>query len=69
MIGGPPSVRFCDNPPCEAPAVKRVRVSVNAPGDEFRWYCYTCYEAYMVGRQHGRFITERKSNGKAVRSP
>lgn len=48
--------RYCDNPSCEAPAFQRVRVSVDRPGDEHRWYCYPCYEAYIVGVQHGRFM-------------
>ena len=50
---------FCENPTCEAEAVKKVKVSVNKPCDETRHYCYTCYEAYMVGCQHGRKCAER----------
>lgn len=46
--------RYCDNPLCEAEAVRTVSVSIKKPGDSTRHYCEACYEAYCVGVQHGR---------------
>jgi hypothetical protein len=46
---------FCDIDVCNAPAAETVVVSVNSPGDETRNFCYGCYQAYMIGVQHGRF--------------
>ena len=47
-------MKYCDNPTCDAEAVETVPVTVARPSDETRNYCYTCYEAYIVGCQHGR---------------
>jgi hypothetical protein len=54
--------KFCDNPLCETPAVRKVKVSVNAPNDEIRHYCATCLEAYSVGVQHGRMTSAGQTN-------
>jgi hypothetical protein len=51
-------MRFCDNEYCEAEAVETVKVSVNKPCDQTRQYCATCYQAYIVGCQHGRKCAE-----------
>lgn len=48
-------MKYCDTEGCEAEASEKVRVSVNKPHDETRNYCYTCYEVYLTGVQHGRF--------------
>lgn len=47
---------FCENPACESEATETVPVSVSKPSDETRHYCYPCYEAYIVGVQHGKMI-------------
>jgi hypothetical protein len=45
----------CDASCCINHAQYRVMVSKDRPHDGFRDYCPTCYEAYMVGVQHGRY--------------
>jgi hypothetical protein len=45
---------FCDNQFCENEAVKTVPVSVKRAGDSKRKFCGSCYEAYVIGVQHGR---------------
>lgn len=49
---------FCENEYCENEAFKEVPVSVNRAGDETRWFCAACENAYAIGVQHGMF-TER----------
>ena len=51
--------RFCDNPNCDNPAAKKVRVSVALPSDQVRSLCATCEEAYAWGVQHGVMISWR----------
>ena len=46
----------CDNPTCSRRAARQVPVSVNSLRDNYRNYCFACYEAYEVGVQHGRFV-------------
>ncbi len=48
------NTEFCDNQLCESEVVKIVRVSVRRSGDSKRKFCAACYEAYVVGVQHGR---------------
>jgi hypothetical protein len=45
--------QFCENPNCDNPAFKKVRVSVTLPSDQVRSLCATCEEAYSWGVQHG----------------
>jgi len=51
--------RFCENPNCDNPAAKKVRVSVALPSDQVRSLCATCEEAYSWGVQHGVMISWR----------
>lgn len=46
--------KYCDNEYCESEAVKTVLVSVRRAGDSKRRFCAACYEAYVIGVQHGR---------------
>jgi hypothetical protein len=52
---------FCDNQFCENEAVKTVPVSVRHAGDSKRKFCETCYEAYVIGVQHGRYSENPKA--------
>ncbi|MGA9453625.1 MAG: HEPN domain-containing protein [Verrucomicrobiia bacterium] len=45
---------YCDNYLCESEAIKTVPVSVEKAGDSERKFCAACYEAYVIGVQHGR---------------
>ena len=45
---------YCDNYLCESEATKTVPVSVRRAGDSERKFCEACYEAYVIGVQHGR---------------
>jgi hypothetical protein len=45
---------YCDNQFCESEAIKTVPVSVQRSGDSKRSFCGACYEAYVIGVQHGR---------------
>jgi len=47
---------FCDNPSCDNPGFKEVRVSVRKAGDETRTLCAPCEEAFTWGVQHGTFL-------------
>jgi len=49
-------VIYCQNDPCETPAVADVYVSETRTQDSTRCLCYTCYNAYATGVQHGRFF-------------
>ena len=52
--------KFCENTYCETEAVEEVPVSVNRSGDQKRYLCATCFEAYTWGVQHGRITYQRK---------
>ena len=45
---------FCDNQFCDSVAAKTVPVSVRRSKDSKRKFCEACYEAYVIGVQHGR---------------
>lgn len=45
---------YCDNQFCESEATKTVPVSVKRAADSKRHFCEACYEAYVIGVQHGR---------------
>ena len=61
---------FCDNVFCENEAVKTVPVSVKRPEDSGRKFCAACYEAYIIGVQHGRISENPKvySKSQSVRA-
>ena len=61
---------FCDNVFCENEAVKTVPVSVKRPEDSKRKFCAACYEAYIIGVQHGRISENPKvySRSQSVRA-
>jgi len=61
---------FCDNVFCENEAVKTVPVSVKRPEDSERKFCAACYEAYIIGVQHGRISENPKvySRSQSVRA-
>lgn len=40
---------------CDNRATDCVKVSENEPHDNTRTLCSTCYEAYIIGVQHGRY--------------
>lgn len=52
---------FCDNQFCENEAIKTVPVSVRHAGDSKRNFCGACYEAYVIGVQHGRYSENPKA--------
>ena len=54
----PTDTVFCDNPLCSFEATVSVKVSEETAGDSRRNYCASCYEAYVVGVQHGRKCQE-----------
>ncbi len=49
---------YCENPLCQNEAIKKVRVSVEKPGDRVVALCALCEEAYTWGVQHGRATAE-----------
>ena len=49
-----PETKYCDNYCCEAEAIKTVPVSIKRAGDSKRKFCGACYDAYVIGVQHGR---------------
>ena len=51
---------YCDNQFCENEAVKTVPVSVKRSADSERKFCASCYEAYVIGVQHGRISENPK---------
>jgi len=51
---------YCDNYLCENEAAKTVPVSVRRAGDSERKFCEACYEAYVIGVQHGRILAFSK---------
>jgi len=52
---------YCDNYLCENEAAKTVPVSVRRAGDSERKFCEACYEAYVIGVQHGRISQKPKA--------
>ena len=56
-----PETKYCDNYYCEAEAIKTVAVSVKRAGDEQRKFCGACYDAYIIGVQHGRLSENPKA--------
>jgi len=59
---------YCDNYLCESEAIKTVPVSVEKAGDSERKFCAACYEAYVIGVQHGR-LAEQIYTRRAFLSP
>lgn len=53
--------KYCDNQFCETEATKTVSVSVRRAGDSKRHFCEACYEAYVIGVQHGRLSENPKA--------
>ena len=51
---------YCQNPLCDAEAVKVVRVSVKKPSDERRSLCACCEEVFVWGVQHGKKTSRRQ---------
>jgi hypothetical protein len=51
---GESETEYCDNYLCENEATKTVPVSIRRAGDSERKFCEACYEAYVIGVQHGR---------------
>ncbi len=49
-----PAEQFCENPLCENPGSKAVRVSTERPNDQKRMLCECCDEVFSWGVQHGR---------------
>jgi hypothetical protein len=45
---------YCDIQFCEAKAIQKAPISVHRAGDSERKFCGGCYEAYLIGVQHGR---------------
>jgi hypothetical protein len=58
-------MEFCDNQFCENEAVETVPVSVRHSGDSERKFCTVCYEAYIIGVQHGRISENPKVYSKS----
>ena len=56
---------YCDNQFCENEAIKTVPVSVKRSGDSERKFCAACYEAYIIGVQHGRISENPKVNSRS----
>ena len=52
--------KYCQNPLCDAEAVKQVKVSVKKPSDERRSLCARCEEAFVWGVQHGKKLSRRQ---------
>jgi len=54
-------VFYCNNSSlCDAVARHRVVVSVDKPHDDIRHLCDSCFSAYQIGVQHGRFHEARR---------
>lgn len=61
---------YCENTFCQNEAIKKVRVSVDKPGDRVVAMCALCEEAYTWGVQHGRATAHHESQsqrGEAAR--
>ena len=52
--------KYCQNPLCDAEAVKQVKVSVKKPSDERRSLCACCEEVFVWGVQHGKKLSRRQ---------
>lgn len=48
-------IQFCQNTHCESEAREQARTSTLGPHDGTMYLCGGCYNAYMIGVQHGRF--------------
>lgn len=48
-------MKYCDSDGCEAEANQTVQVSIDRAHDGTRHLCHACYQAYLIGVQHGRF--------------
>jgi hypothetical protein len=55
---------YCDNYLCESEATKTVPVSIRRAGDSERKFCEACYEAYVIGVQHGRISENSRTYSK-----
>ena len=51
---------YCQNPLCEAEAVREVEVSVKNPSDQRRSLCACCEEVFVWGVQHGKRVSRRQ---------
>jgi hypothetical protein len=60
--------KYCNNQFCESEATKTVSVSVRRAGDSKRHFCEACYEAYVIGVQHGRICENSKAYSKSSSS-
>jgi hypothetical protein len=56
---------YCDNQFCESEATKTVPVFVHRAVDSKRHFCEACYEAYVIGVQHGRISENPKTYSKS----
>jgi hypothetical protein len=56
--------KYCDNEHCKSEAVKTAPVSVRRVGDSNRKFCVACYEAFVIGVQHGRLSENSKAYSK-----
>ena len=56
-----PKTPYCDNYFCDGEAIKTVPVSIKRAGDSKRKLCGACYEAYVIGVQHGRISENPKA--------
>ena len=61
------NTEYCDNQFCESEATKTVPVSVQRAADSERHFCEACYEAYVIGVQHGRISENPNAYRKARR--
>ena len=52
--------KYCQNPLCQAEAVKEVRVSVRKASDERRSLCTCCAEVFVWGVQHGKMLARKQ---------
>jgi len=51
---------YCQNPLCDAEAVRQVKVSVKKASDERRSLCACCEEVFVWGVQHGKMLSRRR---------
>ena len=51
---------YCQNPLCDAEAVRQVKVSVKKASDERRSLCACCEEVFVWGVQHGKMLARRR---------
>ena len=52
--------KYCQNPLCDAEAVKQVKVSVKKASDERRSLCACCEEVFVWGVQHGKMLWRKR---------